>query len=433
MQSLAGVVGGEATGCDEATDTVFLECALFDPVHVALTGRRHMVHSDARQRFERGIDPALLPAAVEAATRMILELCGGEASEVTAAGAEPAWQRNATLRFARLATLGGLAVPAEDAVGSLQRLGFSVVARDAERVTVGGAVLAQRHRRAERARSGAGHRPRGGRRRARRASSRKRISSRKCCACAAWTRCRRCRCRSPAPIPRPTLTPRQARAAFARRVLAARGLLECVTFSFLAREQAALFGADDPALRLSNPIAADLDQLRATPVATLALAAARNAARGWPDLGLFEIGPAFSGAAPDAQPTVAAGLRAGNTPRHWHEPARPVDAMDAKADACAVLAALGVAVDALSATADAPAFYHPGQSGVLRQGPRALATFGVLHPRVLAALDLSAPAVALRNFSRRDRRSRSGGARARPTCRHSCRCGAISPSSWTRR
>ena len=200
------------------------------------------------------------------------------------------------------------------------------------------------------------------------------------------------------PIPRPTLTPRQARAAFARRVLAARGLLECVTFSFLAREQAALFGADDPALRLSNPIAADLDQLRATPVATLALAAARNAARGWPDLGLFEIGPAFSGAAPDAQPTVAAGLRTGNTPRHWLEPARPVDAMDAKADACAVLAALGVAVASLSATADAPAFYHPGQSGVLRQGPRALATFGVLHPRVLAALDLSAPAVALEIF-----------------------------------
>ncbi|MBN9510056.1 MAG: phenylalanine--tRNA ligase subunit beta, partial [Alphaproteobacteria bacterium] len=394
VQSLAGVVGGEATGCDEGTHTVFLECALFDPVHVALTGRRHMVHSDARQRFERGIDPALLPAAVEAATRMILELCGGEPSEVTEAGAEPAWQRNATLRFARLATLGGLAVPAEEAVGSLRRLGFSVVERDAERVTV--AVPSWRNDIA----APSGLDPAPGIDLAAAAAGRESVEP-EADLVEEVLRLRGLDAVPPVsmpvagPIPRPTLTPRQTRAAFARRVLAARGLLECVTFSFLAHEQAALFGTDDPALRLSNPIAADLDQLRATPVATLALAAARNAARGWPDLGLFEIGPAFAGVAPDAQPAVAAGLRTGSTPRHWLEPARPVDAMDAKADALAVLAALGVAADSLGATADAPAFYHPGQSGVLRQGPRALATFGVLHPRVLAALDLPAPAVAL--------------------------------------
>jgi phenylalanyl-tRNA synthetase beta chain len=394
VQSLAGVVGGEATGCDEATDTVFLECALFDPVHVALTGRRHTIFSDARQRFERGIDPALLPAAVEAATRMIQELCGGEASDVVAAGAEPAWQRTATLRFSRLATLGGLAVPAEEAVGSLQRLGFTVVARDAERVTV--AVPSWRNDIA----APSGLDPAPGIDIAGAAAGRASVEP-EADLVEEVLRLRGLDAVPPVsmpvagPIPRATLTPRQARAALTRRVLAARGLHECVTFSFLAHEQAALFGPDDPALRLANPIAADLDQLRATPVATLALAAARNAARGWGDLGLFEIGPAFSGTAPEAQPSVAAALRTGSTPRHWREAARAVDVMDAKADACAVLAALGVAVDSLSATADAPGFYHPGQSGVLRQGPRALATFGVLHPRVVAALDLPTPSVAV--------------------------------------
>jgi phenylalanyl-tRNA synthetase beta chain len=136
VQSLAGVMGGAATGCDEGTTSVFIECALFDPVRVSLTGRRHQIVSDARQRFERGIDPALLPAGLEAATRMIIDLCGGEASEIVAAGAEPRWQRTATLRFARLAELGGLDVPAGEAVASLQRLGFGVVARDAAEVTV---------------------------------------------------------------------------------------------------------------------------------------------------------------------------------------------------------------------------------------------------------------------------------------------------------
>jgi phenylalanyl-tRNA synthetase beta chain len=203
----------------------------------------------------------------------------------------------------------------------------------------------------------------------------------------------------PGPVPQPTLTPRQARTALAQRTLAAQGLAECVTFSFMAAAEAALFGQADPALRVANPIAADLDQMRPTPVATLALAAARNAARGWGDVGLFEIGPAFRGTTPEAQPMLAAGLRAGSTPRHWAVPARGVDAMDAKADVWAVLSALGVPMEALSVTSgpagSAPGFYHPGQSGVVRQGPKVmLATFGALHPRVLAALDIAGPAVA---------------------------------------
>ncbi len=136
VQSIAGVIGGEATGCDETTRTVFVECALFDPVRIALTGRRHQIVSDARQRFERGLDPALMPDAIEAATAMILELCGGEPGPVTSAGAEPAWQRDATMRFSRVSGLGGSDIPADEAVASLERLGFAVRARDTEKVTV---------------------------------------------------------------------------------------------------------------------------------------------------------------------------------------------------------------------------------------------------------------------------------------------------------
>src|ERR1700742_2113479 len=129
-QSLAGVIGGEPTGCDEATTEVFVECALFDPIRIARTGRRHQIVSDARQRFERGLDPALMPDAIQAATALILELCGGEPGPVTAAGAEPAWQRDATMRFARIAGLGGSDISADEAVASLERLGFAVRHRD---------------------------------------------------------------------------------------------------------------------------------------------------------------------------------------------------------------------------------------------------------------------------------------------------------------
>jgi len=200
-------------------------------------------------------------------------------------------------------------------------------------------------------------------------------------------------------IPPAALTPKQARAVLARRVLAARGLLDCVSFAFLEAKTAALFGETPATLRLENPIAADLDQMRPTPVASLAIAAARNAARGWPDLGLAELGAAYRGPGPEDQAAVVAALRAGQTPRHWASIARPVEALDAKADALAVLEALGVPLAAVMLTTDAPGFYHPGRSGVLRQGPKTvLATFGELHPRIAAALDLTGPVVACEVF-----------------------------------
>jgi phenylalanyl-tRNA synthetase beta chain len=398
VQSMAGVVGGEATGCDETTTTAFLECALFDPVRVALTGRRHQVVSDARQRFERGIDPAIMPVAVEAATRMILDLCGGDPGTVVSAGRAPDWRRSATLRFERLAGLGGLDVPPDEAVAALERLGFAVERRDAKQVTV--SVPSWRNDVAVPWADGAALEQApdlDGGTAAKAAEGCAQIEPE----CDLLEEVLRLRgldaippvsMPSPAPVPLPTLTRRQTRAALAGRTLAAQGLTECVTFSFMAAPQAALFGAAPESLRLTNPIAADLDQLRPTPVATLALAAQRNAAHGWPDVSLFEIGPAF---AEDGQRLVAAGLRAGATPRSWIEPGRGLDAMDAKADLYAALAALGVPMDALMVTADAPGFYHPGRSGTVRQGPKTvLGNFGELHPRVLAEIGISSPVVA---------------------------------------
>ncbi len=397
VQSIAGVIGGEATGCDETTTEVFVECAYFDPIRIALTGRRHQIVSDARQRFERGLDPALMPDAVEAATAMILELCGGQPGTVTASGAEPAWQRQATMRFRRVAELGGMDVAPDDAVLSLERLGFAVRMRDAEQVTV--SVPSWRNDVA--ARVHLDQSPA--------LSADIAASTAEACAviepeCDLIEEVLRLRgldsvppvsLPRATPVPVATLTPRQIRTALARRTLAAQGLAECVTFSFMAHDEAAPFGDTPDALRLSNPIAADLDQLRPTPIATLAMAAKRNAARGYPDVALFEVGPEFALDAPEGQRLVAAGLRAGATPRSWLAGARGLDAMDAKGDLWTMLAAIGVPMEALTLTQDAPGYYHPGRSATVRQGPKTvLGSFGEIHPRVLAALDLPSPMVA---------------------------------------
>jgi phenylalanyl-tRNA synthetase beta chain len=396
VQSIGGVIGGEATGCDETTTSVFVECALFDPVRIARTGRRHQIVSDARQRFERGLDPALMPDAIQAATALILELCGGEPGMVTAAGGEPVWQRDATMRFARIASFGGSDIPADEAVASLERLGFAVRQRGAESVTV--AVPSWRNDVA--APISLDQSPTLDPAKAAKAAEgcvaieaehdliEEVLRLRGLDAVPAVSLPRE------SPVPVATLTPRQQRTAVARRTLAAAGLMECVTFSFMARSDAEQFGATPYALRLTNPIATDLDQLRPTPLATLALAAKRNAARGYSDVSLFEIGPAFAVDAPDGQKLVAAGLRAGHTPRSWLVPQRPVDAMDAKSDLWTLLTVIGVPLEALQVTADAPFFLHPGRSGMVRQGPKlVMGYFGEIHPRLLAALDLPGPMV----------------------------------------
>ena len=398
VQSLAGVIGGDATGSDENTTAVFIECALFDPVRVALSGRRHQIVSDARQRFERGVDPALLPDALEAATALIQQLCGGEASEVVQAGAEPRGQREATLRFERLAGLGGLDVPAAEAIATMERLGFAVVQQTDAAVTV--SVPSWRNDIA--APIALAQAPGLERNRARRAAEGCAEIEPEVDLVEEVLRIRGLDAIPPvslpraAPVPEATLTPRQVRASVAKRTLAAAGLLECVTFSFMSGRDAAAFGAVDPDLRVLNPIASDLDHMRPSPVATLARAAGRNAARGLPDVALFEVGPAF---AQGAQETVAACVLAGHTKRHPLAPSRPVGVMDVKAAVFDVLEALGLPMESLTVTADAPLWYHPGRSGVVRQGPKlALATFGELHPAAVAALDLTGPSAACEIF-----------------------------------
>ncbi len=397
-EALGGIIGGTPTGCDETTTECFIECAIFDPVRIALSGRRHDVRTDARARFERGVDQALPRLALDLATWTIQELCGGEASEVAEAGAEPAWQRQATLRFSRLSSYGGADVPADEAVGMLERLGFSVTARTAEQVTVAvpswrndiiaaGALTQAPSLPADRA--------------ARAAEGCAEIEP-ECDLLEEVLRLRGLNTIPPvslpvaSPVPAASLTARQSRAVLARRTMAGRGMLDCVTYGFMESKTAALFGETPDALRVENPIAADLDQMRPTPLASLLLAAARNAARGYPDVALSELGAAYR---PEAQLQVAAGARIGHTPRHWQEASRAVDAMDAKGDVLALLAALGVPMAAVQVSTDAPGFYHPGRSGVVRQGPKTvLATFGEIHPRIRAALDIAGPAVGFEVF-----------------------------------
>ena len=386
--SLAGIMGGTRTGTHEGTRHVFLECALFDPIGIARSGRRHQLASDARARFERGVDQALPPAALEAATRMVLDLCGGEAGTVVSAGAEPAWRRRASLRFERLSGLGGADIAPAEASAILERLGFTLsplgkagVIADVPpwRNDIAGSPGLDQAPSLDAARGKAA------------AEGAAAIGPE----CDLVEEVLRIAGLDTIPaislpvaqaIPTPALSSRQTRTALARRLLAGRGLAECVSYSFCARDAAALFGEAPVSLTLNNPIAADLDQMRPTPLASLAQAASRNLARRVGHVAMFEVGPGFDAG---GQPSIAAGLRAGPAARDWQNAVPAPGAMDAKADVWALLGALGVPLDALQVTADTPAHYHPGQSGVVRQGPRTvLAYFGALHPAVAAKLDL---------------------------------------------
>ncbi len=396
-QSLAGITGGEGTGCDAATTDVFIECALFDRIKIAQTGQRTGIFSDARARFERGIDSQLLPEALDAATAMVLEICGGVASEISEAGTRPEWGRQAKLRFGRLKSFGGSDISAPDAIAALERLGFTVVDEDAHSVTV--AVPSWRNDIAQPQSLDQAPDLPGAQAAAEGAAEIEPEAD----LIEEVLRLQGLDAITPVSlpvaslVPQPVWTPKQARTALARRVLAARGLLECVTFSFTDDASAALFGDAPESLRLANPIASDLNQMRPTPLATLAQAAARNLARGISDFGLFETGPAY--AADLSQALVAAGLRVGGTPLSAIAPARAYDALDAKADVIAVLAALGVPMDAVTTMPGGPSYYHPGQSGALMQGPKTvLARFGTLHPGVAQALDLPAGTVAFEIF-----------------------------------
>ncbi|MBS0519559.1 MAG: phenylalanine--tRNA ligase subunit beta [Proteobacteria bacterium] len=372
VHGIGGIMGGEGTGVQDDTTEVFLEVAYFDPIRTAASGRKLGIQSDARYRFERGIDPQSVQWGTDVATRLILELCGGEASEIVASGVMPNWERSYTLRPDRVKSLTAIDVPAKDTADILTRLGFTVSGTGPWTAAVpswrpdivGEADLVEE---------------------VTRVYGFDRIPAVSLPALSATSK--------------PVRDPLQRRVPLARRALAARGMNEAVTWSFLPFKQAERFGGGGADLRLLNSIAAELDTMRPSVLPNLIDAAARNEARGLHDPALFEVGPQYKDATPAGQLRVAAGVRHNMAvPRNWAGPARPVDAFDAKADALAVLAAIGAPVENMQASAGAPDWYHPGRSGAVKLGDRVMAWFGELHPEIAAAADLKGPVAAFEVF-----------------------------------
>ncbi len=370
VESIAGVMGGEHSGCDEATRDVLIESALWDPANIAQTGRKLGIVTDARYRFERGVDPDFCLPGAELATRMVLDLCGGEPSRLLVAGDPSHRKRAIDFPYSEVKRLVGLDIPQSEGEAILARLGFSVENGKAIvpswRPDIDGkADIVEQIVRIV----GVDRVP-----------------------------------TTPLPrleegVPKPVLTLLQKRTRLAKRTLAALGLREVVTWSFIAKSKAELFGGGAPELALANPIAADLSDMRPSLIPGLVAAADRNARRGLKDVPLFEVGQIFLGAGENDQRIAAAAVRRGTAKaqgegRHWSG-GGAVDAYDAKSDALALLAALGIAANAVQVVPGGPAFLHPGRSATLQFGPKIQAGWlGELHPSAYEALDVEGPIVA---------------------------------------
>ena len=368
---IGGVMGGEESSCTESTTSVFIESALFDPIRIARTGRILGIMSDARYRFERGVDPEFVLPGLELATKMIVGFCGGEPGEVVVAGRPPDWHRQIDFDPATVKTLAGLDVGPQECRAILGRLGFKVDGSTPFRVSppswrgdiVGKADLVEEVVRIH----GLDEIP---------STPMPRTS---------W-------------VAKPTLTIAQRRARAVRRLLALRGFNETVNFTFIPRAQAQLFGGGDDARQVENPIAADLDSMRPSVLPSLLAAAQRNAARGFRDLQLFEIGAQFENGMPEGQTTAAAGIRVGEGGRSWTKSGHSPDLFDAKADMAAILeVATGGPMNA-PIKHGAAAWYHSGRSGTIALGSKTLAHFGELHPKLLSAFDLKGPVAAFEVF-----------------------------------
>lgn len=363
--SLAGIMGGEGSGCSPETTDVFLESAYWDPISIAATGRALRIHSDARYRFERGVDPAFTLPGLDLATQMILDLCGGEASDLAVAGAVPDTSRSYRFDPAAVERLVGMTVAEDEQRRILTALGFAVAGDRAMPPSWRPDVMGEADLVEEIARV------------------------------ASLTGLEGAPLRRIHPgLPKPILTPMQKRERIARRTLAALGYNECVTYSFIDEKAATLFGGGHEAVRVENPISSEMTHLRPDLLPALLRAVARNQARGLADLALFEIGPVFHGGEPEEQALHVTGLLAGAVaPRDPFGSRRAADVYDAKADLEAVLAAVGAPVR-LQISRSVPGWWHPGRSGVVGLGPNALATFGEVHPAVLKALDVKGSVVA---------------------------------------
>ena len=375
---LGGIVGGVSTGCTDDTINVYVESAYFEPMRIARTGRDMGIQSDARYRFERGVDPEFTKTGMEMATRLILELCGTdqtEVSEVVKAGDEPEWQRVIEFDPDYTERLCGVAIENGQQIEILERLGFEVSKdRNPYKVTPpswrgdveGKADLTEEVTRIY-----------------------------------GFDKIEPVSVRSENSVTAAAETQNLTRARTARAAMAAAGLDECVTWSFMPKALAHQFGSNDnAALTLSNPISSELDQMRPSILPNLIEAAGRNADKGFADVALCEVGPVFRTQKADGQDYMACGIRAGNnTPRHWAAgEERSVDAYDAKADALRVLEACGGPASNAQISRDAPDYYHPGRSGVLRLGKNVIAQFGEIHPAILDEMGIKNAVVGFEVF-----------------------------------
>ena len=366
IESIGGIMGGLATGCTDETVNVFLEAAVWDTVQIATTGRALRINSDARYRNERGIDPAFNMEALDLATQMILDLCGGVPSNRVVAGKVPDVSRAYRLDTARVQSLVGMDIPESEQRQTLTALGFKLEGNMAYVPSWRPDILGEADLVEEVARIASLTKLQG-----------------------------RPMARALPGVPKPILSPMQKREQIARRTGAALGYNECVTYSFIDHAAATLFGGGDDATMLANPISADLSHMRPDLLPGLLRAAARNQARGLMDLALFEVGHAFHGGEPGEQHLQVAGILVGRTgPKDVHGATRVVDVFDAKADAEAILAAIGAPAK-VQILRDGPAWFHPGRHGRICLGPKKmLGIFGEVHPRILQALDVKGPAVA---------------------------------------
>ena len=373
-----GIMGGEESGCTKETVNVFIESAYFDPIRTAATGRKSGINSDARYRFERGIDPQSERLGVNLATKMILDVCGGEPSELEVAGEEPNPKTVIAFDPTRVEKLTGLKLKNQEIVGVLKNLGFTVEG-SGNKLTVtapswrpdihGSADLVEEIIRI----AGVDNVP---------------VTP---------------MYRAPG-VTKAVMTEGQKRIARTRRVLAGRGLVEAVTWSFIPRPDAELFGGGQPELELANPISSEMSVMRPSLIPGLAAAARQNANRGFSDFALFEAGQVYSGDQPEDQRIAASGLRLGTARlagggRHWSGETKSVDLFDVKADALAVIGALGFDPAKVQIVRGAESWFHPGRSGIIRVGPKnIIGSFGELHPQILKAFDLDGPAAAFEIF-----------------------------------
>jgi phenylalanyl-tRNA synthetase beta chain len=373
VESLAGIMGGETSGCDENTTDVLIESALWNEINIAQTGRKLGINSDARYRFERGVDPAFMVPGLELATKLVLELCGGTPSENVVVGNAFGEDRLIDFPLAEVKRLAGIDVPLAEMRHILSRLGFMVAGSGA---VVKVAIPSWRtdvHGKADIVEEIV------------------RIVGVDKVPMTPFERGDDAR--------KPVLTAIQLRTRRAKRALAARGMVEAVTWSFISKPHAELFGGGQAELALANPIASDLSDMRPSLLPGLVAAAQANANRGYQDVALFEVGQIFRGDRPENQFVAAAGVRHGfasskGMGRHWSGAAM-TDALDAKADAFAVLAAAGAPMQALQVVPGGASWLHPGRSGTIQIGPQnVLGYFGELHPRTLEALGADGPLIA---------------------------------------